>query len=347
MNYTTPESIELYVACLYEPDDLLELRILPRRHSEWHEAEKLASQSARLIADNCAGQNIYVGVNPRHSHGGRNAAAVQLARCLVADFDGNPTIGETTERLATAGLPEPTIAIYSGHGVHFYWRLAEPITDLAEWTKLQKALIAAIGSDPSIHDPPRIMRLPGFYNCKFSDRVPCSIVWADPTRRNPNGQLREILAPHLVAQSIERPAVQTTPIGNDDDRVARWWGAATRVTAIDKGDGSGRLLKVARQAVRFDLPDDVAIDQIERYQRAFPFPTPWSANDVRRRLRDAEKQCVRGDGLRRRRGRSVGHEVVETRLDAHGDALPPPIGRAIARAIKKRRAKASRKGGGR
>lgn len=342
MHYTTVQSVELYARCVFEANDLVEIRPLPSGSSEWHVAEKLAEQSARLHAANLAGQNIYVGVNPRRRVGGRCAADVQLARCLFADFDGNPSIGETMKRLAKAGLPEPTLAVHSGHGLHFYWDLAEPITDLTAWTKLQKALSAALGSDPKIHDPPRVMRLPGFDNCKSHEHVPCFILDSDPTRRYPIDQLQEILALHIAALSVQHPAVHANRIGTDGNRIARFWGAATRIESIDKGDGSSRLLMVARQAVRFDLADDVAIDQIERYQRAFPFPKPWNPDDIRRRLRDAEKQCARGEGLHRRQRANIEHKF-EGGLTS-GNTLPPPIARAFERAIE-RRAKTCRKGG--
>ncbi|NUN62721.1 MAG: hypothetical protein HUU13_16960 [Burkholderiaceae bacterium] len=58
----------------------------------------------------------------------------------------------------------PTLALHSGRGVHCWWRLAEPCRDLAAWTAGQKSLIQRLRSDPTIHDPARIMRLPGFLN---------------------------------------------------------------------------------------------------------------------------------------------------------------------------------------
>mgnify|MGYP001254504727 CR=1 FL=1 len=81
-----------------------------------------------------------------------------------------------------AGLPTPTCIVNSGHGCHAYWRLTDPITDLRYWSESQKRLISLIDSDPVIHDPPRIMRVPGFINQKQSP-VPCKIIYAEPNRR--------------------------------------------------------------------------------------------------------------------------------------------------------------------
>ena len=83
-------------------------------------------------------------------------------------------LDEARKRWRVVGMPEPTVVILSGHGVHAYWRLVEPMTNLAEWTAIQKRLIDLLGSDKSIHDPPRIMRLPGFLNVKREPHVPCA-----------------------------------------------------------------------------------------------------------------------------------------------------------------------------
>jgi hypothetical protein len=38
--------------------------------------------------------------------------------------------------------------------------------ELADFSTLQKALAEHYGTDSSVHDLPRVMRLPGFYHCK-------------------------------------------------------------------------------------------------------------------------------------------------------------------------------------
>jgi hypothetical protein len=82
-----------------------------------------------------------------------------------------------------AGLPKPTFVVFSGGGLHFYWMLDEPITDLARWTRIQKGLIRKCKAaglaqvDEKIHDAPRIMRLPGTINHK-NGKV-CAIVVAN------------------------------------------------------------------------------------------------------------------------------------------------------------------------
>lgn len=158
-------AVVCYAACVFEPSDMVEVRRLPSRHSTWHWAGDLAKVTRLLSLENRHGENIYAGANPRRDRGGTRGENVACARCLFADFDG---IGPATasERWNNAGLPAPTLTIGSGHGIHAYWRVTEPITDMILWSALQKRLIELLGSDAAIHDHARIMRLPGFMNHK-------------------------------------------------------------------------------------------------------------------------------------------------------------------------------------
>ncbi|WP_339907188.1 hypothetical protein [Symmachiella dynata] len=91
--------------------------------------------------------NTFFGVCPRFGSGGKYDLAWQIrtVRCLWADID-HCTVDEARERIAKAGLPEPSIIVNSGNGVHVYWLLDEPylIDDVGdpipvenEWPKSQ------------------------------------------------------------------------------------------------------------------------------------------------------------------------------------------------------------------
>lgn len=162
----TWKQIKIFASLLYEPSDVVEIRLLPVGESIWVTADQLHSKTASLIRQNAQGQNVYIGANPRRTKGGRAAKDVKLARCLFADFDNNADYESVMERLAQTEFPDPTLALNSGHGIHMYWRLIEPMMDLSIWTQFQKRLIHLMGSDPKPHDAPRIMRLPGFINHK-------------------------------------------------------------------------------------------------------------------------------------------------------------------------------------
>jgi len=82
-----------------------------------------------------------------------------------ADFD-HGTLEEQLEKINASPL-EASAIVKSGHGYHAYWFLdATGEHDLPRWTATQKAIAAHFGSDASVHDVSRIMRLPGSYHCK-------------------------------------------------------------------------------------------------------------------------------------------------------------------------------------
>lgn len=152
-------------------------------HSIWCRAGELhlPDHVAWMGKYNQDGWGVYVGINARKKSGGKKAELVLLARCLFADFDKGETIEGARRNIRDSGLPEPTVLVNSGHGVHTYWRLATPITDLDQWQRRQKALIALLGSDASINDAPRVMRVPGFTNTK-PPPAPCVLIEAHDVR---------------------------------------------------------------------------------------------------------------------------------------------------------------------
>jgi len=161
-----------FLAALFVPGDWIEVRLLPCRKSRWFRLADLQLARDAVVAAVAANgreddpQNVYVGGNPRTDTGKRKASDVPLARALFADFDGGTTVDAALQRIRDAGLPAPSIVVVSGNGVHVYWVLRESMTDLAAWTATMKGIIAAVQSDGTIHDPSRIMRLPGTRNVK-------------------------------------------------------------------------------------------------------------------------------------------------------------------------------------
>ncbi len=200
---STAQALDCYARCVFDPCDITEERLIPSRAQDWHRASELPAQAEKLLARNWQKENIYIGGNPRRATGGSQAEDVLLARCLFADFDDGCTVEQARDGIACAQLPEPTLLLASGHGIHAYWRLTEPLFDLAAWTLNQKRLIATLGSDKNIHDPPRIMRLPGFWNVKEEPYVPCFIVAGDPSRRYTLASLVEIQRSHCAVNRFE------------------------------------------------------------------------------------------------------------------------------------------------
>src|ERR1043166_1833574 len=184
------QQIEVFRQTLWQPDDLIELRALHgerRPWQRWWKASDLPAHAEELLKLNQDGWNIYAGVAPRKRHKGARAADVQCVRALYADLD-HCTVDEALVRLSDTCLPQPTLVIASGHGVHLYWLLAEPISggDLEALRNDLDAIAVVLKGDRKVKDLPRIMRLPGFMNVKDPAKpVPCAIHKCEPERVYP------------------------------------------------------------------------------------------------------------------------------------------------------------------
>ena len=124
----------------------------------------------RQERNNAKGYGIFFGLNPRRKHGAKGDAGVRLARCHCIDVDhlDDPpaALPGLLRKVESKKISAPTAAVMSGHGLWLYWRLPEPMTDLAEWRTRQRNLALALGGDRSVCNPERICRLPGFVNTK-------------------------------------------------------------------------------------------------------------------------------------------------------------------------------------
>ncbi|MEI8370327.1 MAG: DUF3987 domain-containing protein [Planctomycetia bacterium] len=192
MNNTSAGALEQchsFLAAIFEPDDVIEFRPLKPASKRWGRLTDLPEVIRWVAGENKRGKHAYFGANPRRSTGHSDAAGVLLARCLFADFDKGATREQALEKIDAAGLPAPTALLHSGGGIHAWWRLTEPMNDAANWTKAMKAIIAAVGSDGSIHDWPRIMRLPGFVNWKYEHKPAAELLDVDTSRVYPLDRL--------------------------------------------------------------------------------------------------------------------------------------------------------------
>ena len=174
-----------YINTKFEPDDIVEMRFICKGKSaikQWHYAKDLSKHLDQWRRFNEQGYNVYIGPNPRRQFNTSGDANVLLARFFFTDFDGiEPGDGcgiweVVSDRIYQAGIDTPDLAVSSGHGVHTYWKLPEPMTDLQRWRKIQAGLAEKLDSDPAIKNPERIMRLPGFKNVKRKPYTDCFIL---------------------------------------------------------------------------------------------------------------------------------------------------------------------------
>lgn len=240
-----------FLGAIFEPEDIIEFRPLPpaagRRWAPLAEIPDIVEWLQKLNGDEQQRVHAYFGGNPRKAKGASQAEGVLLARCLFADFDGGVDFEEAMSRIKMAGLPWPTATLESGGGIHAWWRLDEPMHDSNAWHDRMKAISSSLGSDQSICDWPRIMRLPGFINWKHEQQPYAVLKDIDPTRVYPLARFSKQAAQTVVVQpksmsDLTRRFVEegfTLPAGRRQtmftvacDLAARGWGVQDATTLI-------------------------------------------------------------------------------------------------------------------
>lgn len=127
---------------------------------------------------------VFVTINGTDGKG-RQARNVQRVRAVFVDLDGAPLAP-----ILEAGL-EPHIFVASSRArFHAYWLVDD--CPLDQFKRVQLALARRFGGDPSVHDLPRVMRLPGFRHFK-KDAQTCAFLDGIGTTAPPYA-LAEIVA---------------------------------------------------------------------------------------------------------------------------------------------------------
>ena len=109
---------------------------------------------------NRAGAGIFVAVNETDGIK-RSVETIVRVRAVWAEFDG-PQIDLSTLPLA------PSIVVQSHHGPHLYW-MVEPGVSPEDCRAAVKAIAHHLNGDPKVHDPSRVLRVPGFFHLKNPD----------------------------------------------------------------------------------------------------------------------------------------------------------------------------------
>ncbi len=170
----------------------------------------LEQHQKRLQAFNERGAGIFWTVNFTDG-GGRKAENVTGIRCLFLDLDGAPL-----QPVLAVG-PEPHAVVESSPGKwHVYWQVTG--CPLEKFKGAQLALAAKYNGDTSVHDLPRVLRLPGFAHRKGEPFV-SRIVSLEPIQPYAFDALVQRLGIDLSAPPPSRPYVAHEPHELSDEQL--------------------------------------------------------------------------------------------------------------------------------
>lgn len=159
--------------------------------------------------------SIYAVVN----NGGDADALIQNCVALFVEHDD---ISKEEQAICYRGiLPEPTMQIDTGgKSLHQYWVFDQPVT-VEQWHLLTQKAIKALGSDPTVSNPSRLMRLPGFrYYNKQGNQGPFSSFYSCSGKKYSYAEIHSALASVEIKTSFT-PLVHLKRSCNSDWQAAR------------------------------------------------------------------------------------------------------------------------------
>lgn len=122
----------------------------------------------RVLALNTPGRRVGAFVTISETDfNGRREQNILRARALFVDADTPAQIASCIQGIEAAGAA-PSLVVGSGRGEHFYWLC--PDVPREQFSALQKCLIDRLGTDKSVNDLARVMRLPGTLHLKDETR---------------------------------------------------------------------------------------------------------------------------------------------------------------------------------
>src|SRR5215831_1104073 len=204
-----------------------------------------------LRAANANDRDIYLTPNTlREGATGRTKADVDEIRHIYLDVDvGGP---DAVKRILNAeGMPEPHHVLETSPGKHqLLWQVEEFSKEQAEQTL--RNLAAAHGADPAVTDCSRVLRVPGFRNCKYPEQ---SHYVRDIHRALSSRVYRPQDFPRYP--DVERPAVpasERTRFGGNGEisQSERDWAYALR--QLEKGTDPA-VIRANIEAYRQDKPN--------------------------------------------------------------------------------------------
>src|ERR1700678_4411445 len=150
-----------------------------------------------LAHENSTGANVYVAANPlRSGSRKRTKESIAAVRHLYLDLD---TDGEArlASLRASDAVPPPNAVLSTSLGKYqILWRVDGFTFDQQE--SALKLLAITFGGGPACTDCNRVLRLPGFLNCKYDPAYPVTVEYPGDSTWNSDDFRLDILAADAI-----------------------------------------------------------------------------------------------------------------------------------------------------
>jgi hypothetical protein len=228
----------------------------------------------QLVELNKKGAGVFVCVN-RTDGGGIRGKNIDRVRSFFVDDD--------SDHLSADDFPvKPSIVVRTKRGQHFYWLMSNGL-DKGHFGPAQKALAERFGTDPSVFNLNRVMRIPGFMHNK-GDPYPVTLDACDESCAY---ELDDIAKPlglelerftHRPRVQVDDDSINAIPMERRLQRAAamlRTMGGAVR----NSGEGHAKTLSACRVGNDFAIPDFEFLP-LPSYRSSTSAPSPPSTQDA-------------------------------------------------------------------
>ena len=174
-----------------------------------------------LAQENAAGANIHVSANPLRSDSRRRTKeCIASVRHLYLDLD---TDGETrlNSLRASDSVPPPNAVLSTSLGKYqILWRV-DGFT-LEQQESALKLLAITFGGDPACTDCNRVLRLPGFLNCKYDPACRVTVEYPGDSTWNSDDFRLDLLAADALLSPRAMPSRKHTDKHTNSEHDWAW-----------------------------------------------------------------------------------------------------------------------------
>lgn len=291
----------------FAPEHLIEFRCIRagRVQRTWARCSQVQVIDAKLRRLDAEGWDIYASVNPRAAARSNEASVTELVAFHVdidelpagADHGGHcfavartqqknektetPEPGAVTDfslpcvplgvkrRMEASAdpIPEPSMIVSSGHGLHCYFVLGAPVSvseaNRDHLKSINRGLAKALGGDSACSDLSRVLRVPAFHNHKTNPPREVTIL-SETSIRYTLEQLAPFAAKAATfTRDVSVPPAAVAPIAPELEQrfkaVRRRDGEISRAFRGEIGDGSSdsRYVLVMRLRQHGFSPEEI------------------------------------------------------------------------------------------
>ena len=265
--------------------------------TEFFPVENISGAYTYALSQNRQGYNVYFGVKALAKmpiEGRGKTEDPGYINCMWADYDygfdghkrkDNPPDQQTVFDLLAEFPLKPSVVVFTGHGIHPYWLLKEPIDatteegmDLAsklikgvQGTLIQKARAHSWNMD-NTSDLARIMRVPGSYNYKEGKKVQGQVLEFNTELRYSIDEIRKACPPEVVATK-KNAGIKPSIVTNEEGKVSmgsRHDSYVTAAYALLKSGASNQVIGASLHAINeTQCEESLPEEEVDAITRSF------------------------------------------------------------------------------